>query len=210
MERVARAWGLPAVHMDRFRCWRLTLLPGLDPHLGGTAGLERAARRDPCASGRHLLAEPDPLHLFQDVLELVGKKLEIVLGEPKGDRGAKRAGIVPADRGLRPGAAIDLPFDAQRHAQDPRGGNPRVLPPERRRSLQELDHVRLERPVIYKGLLSPAELPVFYADLREPAFQTPFAVLQKKISAAAAPLWSMAPPLHTPAHNGELRHAASN
>lgn len=61
--------------------------------------------------------------------------------------------------------------------------------------------------VIYKGLLSPAELPRFYPDLREPAFHAPFAVLQRKIGAAAAPLWSMAPPLHTLAHHGEFRHA---
>jgi glutamate synthase (NADPH/NADH) large chain len=65
------------------------------------------------------------------------------------------------------------------------------------------------RTVIYKGLLSPAELPLFYPDLRAPAFHAPLAVLQKKISTAAA-LWSMAPPLHTLAHNGELRHAESH
>jgi glutamate synthase (NADPH) large chain len=53
------------------------------------------------------------------------------------------------------------------------------------------------RTVIYKGLLSPAELPVFYPDLREPAFHAPLDVLQKKLSVAAAPLWSMAPPLQT-------------
>jgi len=66
------------------------------------------------------------------------------------------------------------------------------------------------RTVIYKGLLSPAELRQFYPDLREPAFGAPFTVLQRKISAAASPLWSMAPPLHTLAHNGELRQDASN
>jgi glutamate synthase (NADPH) large chain len=66
------------------------------------------------------------------------------------------------------------------------------------------------RTVIYKGLLSPAELPAFYPDLRQPAFAAPFTVLQRKISAAAAPLWSMAPPLHTLAHSGELRHDAIN
>ena len=64
--------------------------------------------------------------------------------------------------------------------------------------------------VIYKGLLSPAELPVFYPDLREPAFEEPLAFLQKKINSAATPLWSMAPPLHTLARSGELRHAATN
>lgn len=66
------------------------------------------------------------------------------------------------------------------------------------------------RTVIYKGLLSPAELPLFYPDLREPGFHTPLAVLHRKISVAAAPLWSMAPPLQTLAHNGELRHAESH
>ena len=64
--------------------------------------------------------------------------------------------------------------------------------------------------VIYKGLLSPAELPLFYPDLREPAFHAPLTVQQRKISAAAGPLWSMAPPLHTLAHYGELRHAESH
>ena len=64
--------------------------------------------------------------------------------------------------------------------------------------------------VIYKGLLSPAELPVFYPDLREPRFQPPFAVLERRFNAAAGPLWSMAPPLHTLAHNGELRQAESH
>jgi glutamate synthase domain-containing protein 1 len=64
--------------------------------------------------------------------------------------------------------------------------------------------------VIYKGLLSPTELRVFYPDLNEPAFLAPLALLQRKISAAAAPLWSMAPPLHTLAHNGELRQPESN
>ena len=66
------------------------------------------------------------------------------------------------------------------------------------------------RTVIYKGLLSPAELPEFYPDLGEPGFQAPLAILQRKISVAAAPLWSMAPPLQTLAHNGELRHAENN
>jgi glutamate synthase domain-containing protein 1 len=64
--------------------------------------------------------------------------------------------------------------------------------------------------VIYKGLLSPAELRVFYPDLGEPGFDAPIAILQRKISTAAGPLWSMAPPLHTLAHNGELRQAESN
>lgn len=53
------------------------------------------------------------------------------------------------------------------------------------------------RTVIYKGLLAPEELPVFYPDLREASFGEPLAVLHRKISAAAEPLWALAPPLHS-------------
>jgi glutamate synthase domain-containing protein 1 len=77
------------------------------------------------------------------------------------------------------------------------------------RSASSVSIATSTRTVIYKGLLSPAELPTFYPDLREPAFAAPFAVVQRKIS-AAAPLWSMASPLHTLAHSGELRHDAIN
>ena len=53
------------------------------------------------------------------------------------------------------------------------------------------------RTVIYKGLLSPDELPVFYPDLREPAFGPPLATLHRKISTTADPLWALAPPVHS-------------
>lgn len=53
------------------------------------------------------------------------------------------------------------------------------------------------RTVIYKGLLSPDELPVFYPDLREPAFGKPLATLHRKISTTADPLWALAPPVHS-------------
>jgi glutamate synthase (NADPH) large chain len=53
------------------------------------------------------------------------------------------------------------------------------------------------RTVIYKGLLAPAELPVFYPDLRDAAFGQPLATLHRKISATAEPLWALAPPVHS-------------
>jgi glutamate synthase domain-containing protein 1 len=64
--------------------------------------------------------------------------------------------------------------------------------------------------VIYKGLLAPDELKVFYPDLRAPAFGPPLAVLHRKLSTTADPLWALAPPLHTLAHNGELRQETSS
>lgn len=53
------------------------------------------------------------------------------------------------------------------------------------------------RTVIYKGLLAPDELPVFYPDLRQPAFGQPLTMLHRKISATADPLWALAPPVHS-------------
>jgi glutamate synthase (ferredoxin) len=64
--------------------------------------------------------------------------------------------------------------------------------------------------VIYKGLLAPDELAVFYPDLRAPAFGPPLAVLHRRLSTTADPLWALAPPLHTLAHNGELRQETSS
>lgn len=64
--------------------------------------------------------------------------------------------------------------------------------------------------VIYKGLLSPKELPVFYPDLRDPAFGRPFATVHRKISHTASPLWAMAPPVHALAGSGELRQAVAS
>lgn len=64
--------------------------------------------------------------------------------------------------------------------------------------------------VIYKGLLSPAELPLFYPDLREAAFGRPFATVHRKISATAPPQWSMAPPVHGLAGSGEFRQAVAS
>jgi len=64
--------------------------------------------------------------------------------------------------------------------------------------------------VIYKGLLTPAELPLFYPDLREAAFGRPFATVHRKIGGAAPPQWAMAPPAHAVAGSGELRQAVAS
>jgi glutamate synthase (NADPH/NADH) large chain len=53
------------------------------------------------------------------------------------------------------------------------------------------------RTVIYKGLLAPEELSVFYPDLREPTFGQPLATMHRKISVTADPLWALAPPVHS-------------
>ena len=66
------------------------------------------------------------------------------------------------------------------------------------------------RTVVYKGLLTPSQLPAFYADLRDPDFETPFAIFHQRYSTNTQPSWSMAQPFRFVAHNGEINTISAN
>ena len=66
------------------------------------------------------------------------------------------------------------------------------------------------RTVVYKGLLTPFQLPAFYADLRDPDFETPFAIFHQRYSTNTQPSWSMAQPFRFVAHNGEINTISGN
>jgi glutamate synthase (ferredoxin) len=66
------------------------------------------------------------------------------------------------------------------------------------------------RTVVYKGLLTPFQLPAFYADLRDPDFETPFAIFHQRYSTNTQPSWSMAQPFRFVAHNGEINTISAN
>jgi glutamate synthase (ferredoxin) len=66
------------------------------------------------------------------------------------------------------------------------------------------------RTVVYKGLLTPSQLPGFYADLRDPDFETPFAIFHQRYSTNTQPSWSMAQPFRFVAHNGEINTISGN
>jgi glutamate synthase (NADPH/NADH) large chain len=66
------------------------------------------------------------------------------------------------------------------------------------------------RTVVYKGLLTPDQLPAFYADLSDPGFETSFALFHQRYSTNTQPSWSLAQPFRFVAHNGEINTISAN
>jgi glutamate synthase (ferredoxin) len=66
------------------------------------------------------------------------------------------------------------------------------------------------RTVVYKGLLSPWQLPLFYPDLLAKDFASPFAIFHQRFSTNTRPSWSLAQPFRFLAHNGEINTIVGN
>ena len=66
------------------------------------------------------------------------------------------------------------------------------------------------RTVVYKGLVTPDQLPAFYPDLADPAFETTFALFHQRYSTNTQPSWSLAQPFRFVAHNGEINTISAN
>jgi len=66
------------------------------------------------------------------------------------------------------------------------------------------------RTVVYKGLLTPEQLPAFYPDLSDPEFVSSFAIFHQRYSTNTQPSWSLAQPFRFVAHNGEINTISAN
>jgi len=66
------------------------------------------------------------------------------------------------------------------------------------------------RTVVYKGLLTPSQLPAFYSDLRNPDFASSFAIFHQRYSTNTQPSWALAQPFRFVAHNGEINTISGN
>jgi glutamate synthase (ferredoxin) len=66
------------------------------------------------------------------------------------------------------------------------------------------------RTIVYKGLLTPEQLPAFYVDLRDPQFASRFAIFHQRYSTNTQPSWSLAQPFRFVAHNGEINTISGN
>ncbi len=66
------------------------------------------------------------------------------------------------------------------------------------------------RTVVYKGLLTPDQLPAFYRDLSDPSFQCWFAIFHQRYSTNTQPSWALAQPFRFAAHNGEINTINAN
>ena len=66
------------------------------------------------------------------------------------------------------------------------------------------------RTIAYKGLMVAPQLPRFYWDLADEAFETSIAVFHQRYSTNTMPRWSLAQPFRFQAHNGEINTLQGN
>ncbi|MBN1630394.1 MAG: glutamate synthase subunit alpha, partial [Thermoleophilia bacterium] len=66
------------------------------------------------------------------------------------------------------------------------------------------------RTIVYKGLMMATEIPAFYKDLTDPAFESALAVVHQRYSTNTFPSWELAQPFRYLAHNGEINTVRGN
>ena len=66
------------------------------------------------------------------------------------------------------------------------------------------------RIIVYKGMLSTAQLPLFFKDLQEDDYESHLAMVHSRFSTNTLPNWSRAQPLRWMAHNGEINTLRGN
>jgi glutamate synthase (NADPH/NADH) large chain len=66
------------------------------------------------------------------------------------------------------------------------------------------------KTLIYKGMLTPAQVGVYYSDLTEPDFETHLAMVHSRFSTNTFPSWDRAQPLRFMSHNGEINTLRGN
>ncbi|MBD2567727.1 glutamate synthase large subunit [Anabaena lutea] len=66
------------------------------------------------------------------------------------------------------------------------------------------------RTIVYKGMVRSAVLGEFYEDLKNPAFNSAFAVYHRRFSTNTMPKWPLAQPMRLLGHNGEINTLLGN
>jgi glutamate synthase (NADPH/NADH) large chain len=66
------------------------------------------------------------------------------------------------------------------------------------------------RTMVYKGMLTPDQLPEFYPDLRDERFASAIALVHSRFSTNTFPSWPLAHPYRVVAHNGEINTIRGN
>ncbi|VAV83054.1 Glutamate synthase [NADPH] large chain [hydrothermal vent metagenome] len=64
--------------------------------------------------------------------------------------------------------------------------------------------------IIYKGLLIPEDIKLFYKDLNDPLFITRLALVHQRFSTNTFPTWDLAQPFRYMCHNGEINTLRGN
>jgi glutamate synthase (ferredoxin) len=58
--------------------------------------------------------------------------------------------------------------------------------------------------IVYKGMLRSAVMGDYFKDLKDPAFETAFAIYHRRFSTNTNPKWPLAQPMRVLGHNGEI------
>ena len=66
------------------------------------------------------------------------------------------------------------------------------------------------RVLLYKGLMMPANLPLFYPDLNDDRLESSICVFHQRFSTNTMPQWRLAQPFRYLAHNGEINTIQGN
>jgi glutamate synthase (NADPH/NADH) large chain len=66
------------------------------------------------------------------------------------------------------------------------------------------------RTMVYKGMLTPAQVPTFYPDLRDERVASAIALVHSRFSTNTFPSWPLAHPYRFIAHNGEINTIRGN
>ncbi len=64
--------------------------------------------------------------------------------------------------------------------------------------------------IIYKGMLTPAQVMPYFPDLCDPDFETHLAMVHSRFSTNTFPSWDRAQPLRFMSHNGEINTLRGN
>lgn len=64
--------------------------------------------------------------------------------------------------------------------------------------------------IVYKGLLTAHQLPIYYPDLSHEKFASKFGVIHQRYSTNTLPTWNLAQPFRFIAHNGEINTLSGN
>ena len=66
------------------------------------------------------------------------------------------------------------------------------------------------RTIVYKGMLTPAQLVTFFPDLTDPRVDSAIALVHSRFSTNTFPSWPLAHPYRFIAHNGEINTVRGN
>jgi glutamate synthase (NADPH) large chain len=64
--------------------------------------------------------------------------------------------------------------------------------------------------MIFKGMLTPAQVPLYFKDLQSPEMKSAIALIHSRFSTNTFPTWELAQPFRMMAHNGEINTVRGN